>query len=76
MVTMDEAIKIAKGKRSDLDLVVEYETGYVFSSKSDKGYQGGLDHGPVVVLKKNGRIADMASFMFSGPGKEVKRVNL
>lgn len=71
MITLDEAIRIAKGVRSDLDSVTEFENGYVFSSKSDEGYLGGMDHSPVVVLKKDGRVADIASFMFLDPGKEI-----
>ena len=76
MVTTDKAIEIAKKVRGNLDQIVEYESGYVFSSKSDEGYIGGLDHSPVVVLKQDGRLVDMASFMFSGPGKEILRADI
>ena len=73
MITLTKAIEIAKNERDNLDLVVEYENGYVFSSKDDEGYVGGYGHTPVVVLKKNGKIADMATFMFSDPGDEIMR---
>lgn len=76
MVTFEEAVNIAKSVRDNLDLCVEYENGYVFSSKDDDGYIGGLNHVPVVVLKKNGRLADMNTFMFSNPGDEIRRVSI
>ncbi len=75
MISLDEAISIAKKERNNLDLVVEYEKGYVFSSKDDEGYIGGYGHTPVVILK-DGKHTDMAGFMFNDPGKEILRKSL
>lgn len=73
MITYDEALKTAETKRKNLNQVVEYENGYVFSNTDDVNYKGGLGHEAVVVLKKNGKITDMMSFVVSGTGKELKK---
>lgn len=76
MITYEEALKKAYTKRKNLDQVVEYANGYVFSSSDDAEYIGGLGHTPVVVLKKNGDIVDMMTFVNSGTGKEISRKSI
>ena len=76
MVSLEEAIKLAKEVRSNLDLVVEYSNGYVFSDASDEGMIGGLNHTPVVIRKKDGKSISMIEFVNSGTGKEIKRQSL
>lgn len=76
MITYDEALAKAYTKRKNLDQVVEYENGYVFSDSSDAEYIGGLGHTPVVVLKKNGEIVDMMAFVNAGTGKEIGRKSI
>ena len=76
MVSLNEAIELAKKERDNLDLVVEYANGYVFSGSSDKGMIGGLNHAPVVVRKKDGKVISMIEFVNSGTGKEIKRQSL
>ena len=71
MITYDEALKIAKAKKSNIDQVVEYANGYVFSSAADAGYKGGLGHSSIVVLKKDGEVVSMISFVSKGTGKEI-----
>ena len=44
MITLDEAIIKANTKRKNIDQVVEYENGYVFSNTDDVNYKGGLGH--------------------------------
>lgn len=73
MITLDEAIIKANTKRKNIDQVVEYENGYVFSNTDDVNYKGGLGHSPVVVLKKDGKIVDMITFVNAGTGKEIGR---
>lgn len=73
MISYEDALKKAKERRPDLNLVVEYENGYVFSSSEDAGYIGGMDHSPVVILKKNGDYSTMIDFINSGTGKEIGR---
>ncbi len=72
MISLEEALRMAKEERDNLDMVVEYEKGYVFSSKDDEGYVGGSGHTPVVILK-DGTRSTMAEFMFGDPGEEVMR---
>lgn len=71
MITFEEALKKANTKRKNIDQVVEYANGYVFSNTEDVNYKGGLGHSPVVVLKKNGEIVDMITFVNGGTGKEI-----
>ncbi len=73
MINYDEALKIAETSRKNLNQVVEYENGYVFSNTDDINYTGGLGHSAVVVLKKDGKIIDMPHFVMSGTGKEIGR---
>ena len=73
MITLMDALEIAKGERSGIDFVVEYEKGFVFSGSNDAGYIGGLNHSPVVVLKDNGAVTNMISFVNAGTGKEIDK---
>lgn len=76
MVTYEEALKMAKEKRNDVNVVVEYENGYVFSNTDDAGYIGGLDHAPVIILKKDGKQVNMITFVNAGTGKEIARKSI
>lgn len=76
MITYEEALAKANTKRKNINQVVEYANGYVFSNSEDVNYKGGLGHTPVVVLKKNGEITDMVSFVNSGTGKEIGRKSI
>lgn len=71
MITYEEALKKAETKRKNLNQVVEYQNGYVFSNSDDVNYTGGLGHEAVVVLKKDGKIVNMMAFVTSGTGKEI-----
>ncbi len=73
MITYDEALEKAYTKRKNINQVVEYANGYVFSNTEDANYKGGLGHSPVVVLKKDGQIVDMVAFVNDGTGKEIGR---
>ena len=53
MITYDEALKIAKGLKKNIDACVEFENAYCFKSKSEEYDIGG--NGPCIVLKENGR---------------------
>lgn len=71
MITLEEALEIAKTRRSNLNQVFEYEKAYIFSHTDDSNYIGGFDHSPVVVLKEDGTITNMVEFVNSGTGKEM-----
>ena len=75
-MNVEEALIIASKNRSDLNQVVEYANGYVFSNTDDINYTGGMGHSAVVVLKKTGKIIDMPHFVMSGTGKEIRRKRL
>ena len=72
MVTYEEALEIARQTRDDIDYCDEYEEGYVFGAEADADYVGGLGHSPLVVMKKDGKVVDMAFFMFNNPGDVIK----
>lgn len=76
MITYDEALAKAYTKRKNIDQVVEYANGYVFSNTEDVKYKGGLGHSPVVVLKENGDVIDMILFVNSGTGKEIGKKSI
>ena len=76
MITYEEALAKAHTRRKNINQVVEYANGYVFSNTDDADYLGGLGHSPVVVLKKNGDIVDMMTFVNSGTGKEISRKSI
>jgi type I restriction enzyme R subunit len=72
-MTLDNALSIAKREKQNIDHVTEYENGFVFSSKADENYIGGIGHSPIVVIKKDGTITNMINFMNQGTGKELGR---
>ena len=53
MVNYDEALKIAKGLKSNIDACDEYENAYLFKTKADEYTIGG--EGACIILKENGR---------------------
>lgn len=71
-MTIEEALKIAQKEKKNIDYVVEYTNGFVFSNSDDINYDGGLGHTPVVVLK-DGKTTTMMKFVNAGTGKEVRR---
>lgn len=71
-MTIEEALKIAQKEKKNIDYVVEYTNGFVFSNSDDINYDGGLGHTPVVVLK-DGTTTTMMKFVNAGTGKEVRR---
>ena len=71
MITFDDAVRKARAQKKDIDMVVEYSKAYVFSSSNDEGTKGGINRAPVVVMKKDGQIVDMITFVNGGTGKEM-----
>lgn len=53
MVTYEEAYKIAKSLKNNIDKCFEYDVAYMFASSEDDDTIGG--DGPCVILKENGR---------------------
>lgn len=72
MITFDEALEIAFGRKEQIDSYMEYDKAYVFSFSGDSDYIGGYGHTPVVVMKEDGRITTMPEFVYSGTGKVVR----
>lgn len=63
MITYEDAYKIARSKRGDLDRCFEREKGWSFGSRDDENYVGGYDHAPVNIAKADGRTYAMSYFL-------------
>ena len=76
MITYEEALKMAKEFKPNIDNCTEYENGYVFGCSDDDNYVGGYGHTPCVILKTNGIITSMPEFIIKGTGEEIKSFDL
>lgn len=70
MITYEDAVKMAKEIREDINRCFEYENGYVFSNVEDENYIGG-SHAPVVIVKETGKAISMPQFVIDGTGAEI-----
>lgn len=76
MITFEEAYKIAKVLKPNIDGCIEYEKGYVFGCQDDDHYEGGQGHSPVVILKKDGKAIPMVVFVGLDSSDEIRRIPL
>ncbi len=75
MIGYDEALRIAKGRKKEIDECTEYENAFVFSFTGDAGYIGGYGHTPVVVMKEDGRFMyGMSPLLDGSVGKEIRSI--
>ena len=72
MITYEEALKIARERKDQIDNCIEYENAYVFGFTGDNNYIGGYGQTPVVIMKEDGRIASMPELIVSGTGEEIR----
>jgi len=56
--------------------MLTYNIQFFGGRGSSSGGGGGLGHSPVVVLKKDGKVVDMITFINAGTGKEIGRKNI
>lgn len=81
MITYEEAYEKAKKVKSDIDFCTEYDNAYMFETDlsylaEDEYLIGGLEM-PTIILKENGDIVNMPTFMMIiKPGKEIGRIPL
>lgn len=59
-MTYEEALKIAKSLKPGADACDEYDTAFVFKTKSEEWALGG--DGPCVILKRNGNAIGQTEF--------------
>lgn len=76
MITFEEAYKIAKEIKPDIDGCTEYEKGYVFGCQDDDRYEGAPGRSPVVILKENGKDIPMIVFVHMDPSDEIRDIPL
>lgn len=76
MISYEEALKIAKQLKPNLDGCTEYENGYAFSSSKDEGYEGGAGHSICVIEKSSGKAIPMNLFVINGTGKYIKEFDV
>ena len=72
MISFDEALKIAKERKPNIDGYDEWDRGWVFSFSGDAGFEGGYGHAPVVITRE-GIITDMPQFVYSGKAGELRK---
>lgn len=66
MITLEEAIEIAREYRPNIDNGYENKKAYIFSSHEDEGKMGSQ---PVVVLKETGEVMLMPMYVASGKSR-------
>ena len=76
MITFEEACKIARELKPNMDKCTEYENAYVFGCHDDDHYVGGYGHTPCVILKADGKTIPMPEFVIQESGKEIKSFDL
>lgn len=67
MIDFEEALKIAKSHKRDINHCVEYTNAYMFCYQRDD--VAGAVESPIVVLKEDGRVMSMTKYAWT-PGKE------
>ena len=71
MITFEKAYEAAGARLRSIASCDEYENGYVFweSDGSDCiAADGGIGHGEIAVLKKDGKVMNMPLFIMEGTG--------
>ena len=69
----EEALKIARERKPNIDVCDEWEGGWVCGFSGDAKFDGGYGHAPVVITKKDGEIVAMPQFTLSGTAGEFLR---
>ena len=66
----EEALRIAKEHKPNIDHCYEETLAWIFSSKEDENLIGG--DGPIVIVKKTGEVLNMPTYVIENPyAKEV-----
>lgn len=60
MITYEDALKMAKELKTDIDSCIEYDSAYMFISKDDEESIGGA--GPCVILKDSGKAINQTDY--------------
>lgn len=67
MLTLKEALAIAKSKKNYINHCVEYTNAYMFSGDTGEEADGG--DAPIVVMKETGETMNMSAYIWT-PDKE------
>lgn len=70
MINYEEALKIARQHKTKINHCIEYTNAYAFEFDNGEYTMGG--DSPIVIMKENGAITDIASYSIT-PGKSVVR---
>ena len=71
MISFEDAVKIAKQYKKNANTCIEYERGYSFGSTEDNDFVGGYGHEAIGIMKDDGRVLYMHSFIDADPGKQI-----
>lgn len=74
MLTLIEALKLAKELKSGIDACDEYDIAYVFKRKADRFNIGG--DGACVILKENGRAINQTDFFECNNPVHIREIEI
>lgn len=70
MIKYEDALRIAKEHKPNIDYCNEETLAWIFSSKEDEHHIGG--DGPIVIIKRTGEVLNMPTYVIEDPyAKEV-----
>lgn len=75
MITFEDALKMAKQTKPNVDNCTEYEKGWVFGCYEDSHYIGGYEHTPLVILR-DGTQTIIPEVESTGLGEIIKSFDL
>lgn len=74
MVNYDEALKIAKELKPNIDACDEYDVAYLFKTRADEYTIGG--DSPCVILKDTGEAINQLEFFDNYKHKHIKEFDI
>lgn len=75
MIGYDEALKIARKAKKNIDQCIEHENAYVFGFSGDDEMIGG-GASPVVIMKDDGRAVTMPYYVMFHATKEIRTIKI
>ena len=74
MVNYDEALKIAKELKNNIDACDEYDDAYLFKTKEDEYTLGG--DGACIILKENGRAISQLEYFDNYSANHIREIDV
>ena len=74
MISYEEALKMARELKKNIDACDEYDIAYVFKAKEEEYLIGG--YGPCCIIKETGRAVNQTEFVDSYDSQFIKGFDL